>query len=56
MTELFNELAIEEDRVVYLLASLPVFPRWRLLHSEREQKDKSSIDFSEKQLSLKVEV
>ena len=34
MTELFNELAIEEDRVVYLLASLPntlMFPRWRLL-------------------------
>ncbi len=73
MTELFNEMAIvgdaidEEDRVVYLLASLPDsfstlvtaleanedVPKMevvteRLLHSERKQKDRTSVDFSEK--------
>ncbi len=78
MTELFNELAIvgdaidEEDRVVYLLASLPDsfntlvtaleanedVPKMeivteRLLHSERKQKDKNSVDFSEKAIAAK---
>ena len=78
MTELFNELAIvgdaidEEDRVVYLLASLPDsfntlvtaleanedVPKMevvtkRLLHAERKQKEKSSVDLNEKAMFFK---
>ena len=71
MTELFNEMAIvgdaidEEDRVVYLLASLPdslntlvtaleVVTEW-LLHAERKQKEKKSVDSSgEKAMALTI--
>ena len=79
MTELFNEMAIvddtieEEDRVVYLLASLPDsfntlvtaleanedVPKMevvteQLLHAERKQKEKASVDCSgEKAMALK---
>ena len=79
MTKLFNEMAIvgdamdEEDRVVYLLASLPDsfntlvtalevnedVPKMevvteRLLHTERKQKEKASVDLSgEKAMTLK---
>ena len=75
MTELFNELAIvgdaidNEDRVVYLLASLPdsfntlvtaleanedvpkmeVVTEW-LLHAERKQKEKTSVDLSDEKV------